>query len=91
MGDSQRRQVVVVEAAGCRTREEFLEVLLAAIGAPHWHGRNLDALWDSIVGGGVNEVEPPFVLEVRGLRSGVASDIIELLQEAETVELHRVP
>lgn len=91
MGDSQGWQVVIVEAAGCRTREAFLDALLVTLGAPPWHGRNNNALWDSIVGGSINEVEAPFVLEVRGLQDGVAEDIIELLREAETVELHRVP
>jgi hypothetical protein len=44
----------------------FYEALLPALGAPHWHGHNLDALNDSIFGGRINQVEPPFRIIVSG-------------------------
>jgi len=27
--------------------------------APEWHGRNLDAVWDSLTGGDINQRNPP--------------------------------
>lgn len=43
--------------------------LLSSLQAPAWHGRNLNALWDSIVGGGINEINPPFLILVTGTKS----------------------
>lgn len=49
------------------TCDDFYEAFLPAIGAPEWHGRNRDALWDSIAHGGINEIEAPFTVHIRGL------------------------
>jgi len=38
----------------------FYEILLPQLDAPEWHGRNLDALNDSLVTGSINGVEPPY-------------------------------
>jgi RNAse (barnase) inhibitor barstar len=43
-----------------KSYEEFYEEFLPQVRAPKWHGRNLDALADSIITGGINEIEPPF-------------------------------
>ena len=39
--------------------EDFYNSILPQLDAPEWHGRNLDALSDSLVGGGINGIEPP--------------------------------
>ncbi len=44
--------------------DDFYDAFFAAVGAPIWHGRNRDALNDSISTGGINEVEIPYRLEV---------------------------
>ncbi|TAG12965.1 MAG: hypothetical protein EAZ40_15170, partial [Rhodobacterales bacterium] len=31
-----------------------------------WHGRNLDALWDSVTSDEINEVHTPFRLQITG-------------------------
>ncbi len=46
---------------------DFYDALLAALQAPDWHGRSFDALVDSMIIGGVNEVVPPYRVEVVGL------------------------
>ncbi|HEY3237552.1 MAG TPA: barstar family protein [Polyangiaceae bacterium] len=51
------------------SQEDFYAALLPALGAPAWHGHNLDALNDSIVGGGINTVNPPFAISITGLQS----------------------
>lgn len=38
----------------------------AALQAPEWHGHNLDALADSIRGGDLNRVNPPFAVRIVG-------------------------
>ena len=60
---------IVLDGAYWRTRDDFYEDFLKAVGAPEWHGRNLNALNDSIGTGSINEVEVPYVVIVRGLSS----------------------
>lgn len=44
------------------SEEDFYNSLLPQLGAPEWHGHNLDALADSLVAGDVNGIEPPFCI-----------------------------
>ena len=60
--------LIILAAAGWNTTDEFYTAFFDAIGAPSWHGRNLDALWDSITSGGINRVNPPFRIRMSGLR-----------------------
>ena len=57
---------VILDAAGWTTTEDFYVAYLAAVGAPVWHGYNFDALWDSLSGGDINEVNPPFRVRIVG-------------------------
>jgi Barstar (barnase inhibitor) len=47
--------------------DDFYAAYFAAVGAPEWHGRNLDALWDSLTGISV-------ITTGRGLTSGWTSN-----------------
>ena len=58
---------LVLDAAGWQTRDDFYDAFFLAVGAPSWHGRNLDALNDSIGAGEINEIEVPYRLVVRNL------------------------
>jgi RNAse (barnase) inhibitor barstar len=49
-----------LDAAKWETRGDFYDALLPALGAPEWHGRNLDALNDSNGSDEINEVHLPF-------------------------------
>ena len=64
------------DAGRWSTLEDFYEALLAAVGAPDWHGRNPNALIDSLVYGGINDVKPPYTVRIHGLEeaSRVVSD-----------------
>jgi RNAse (barnase) inhibitor barstar len=48
-----------------KSEEDFFDEVLRNLDAPDWHGKNYDALSDSLVTGQVNGVEPPikFVIE----------------------------
>jgi RNAse (barnase) inhibitor barstar len=48
-----------LDASRWKTREDFYDALPPALGAPVWHGRNLDALNDSISSDEMNEVRLP--------------------------------
>ena len=41
-------------------KHNFYNALLPELGAPDWHGKNLNALEDSIFVGDINAIEPPF-------------------------------
>jgi hypothetical protein len=41
-------------------------MLLASIGGPKWHSESPDALIDSMIWGGINAIEPPYVIRVSG-------------------------
>lgn len=47
------------------TRDTLYAKLLDALGAPEWHEKNLDALWDTVTGDDVNRVRAPYVVIVR--------------------------
>jgi Barstar (barnase inhibitor) len=57
---------VHLDAREWNTPLDFYEALLAALGAPHWHGRSINALIDSMIYGGINEIEPPLTVRITG-------------------------
>lgn len=66
-----------------QSKQDFYDELLPQIGAPDWHGRNLDAVADSLVTGQINTVEPPFVIEVQRLDESAkfARALVQVLAE----------
>ncbi len=52
-----------------QSEEEFYENFLPQVKAPDWHGRNLNALRDSIITGDINLVEPPYTIHSNGENS----------------------
>jgi hypothetical protein len=53
---------LVMDARGWKTWDDLYDSFFRVVGAPEWHGRNFNALDDSIVGGGINRVEVPYAL-----------------------------
>lgn|ERR1700724_3855860 len=60
-------RVIELDAGNWSTVLDFYDALLAALGAPEWHGRNLNALVDSMILGGINAVEPPYTIRILGI------------------------
>ena len=60
-------RIIKLDASGWKTLLDFYEALLVALEAPHWHGRNINALIDSMVYGGINGIEPPYTVLVTNL------------------------
>lgn len=56
-----------LDATKWKTAHDFYDELLPAIGAPKGHGRNPNALVDSMVWGGMNSVEPPYTVRISNL------------------------
>ena len=50
-----------------RSCDDFYDAFFAAVGSPKWHGRNFNALRDSIAGRQVNDIEIPYSIHIRGM------------------------
>ena len=59
---------LILEGAGWRTGDDFYDAFFDAVGAPEWHGRNLNALNDSIGAGAINRVEVPYAVRIKGVQ-----------------------
>jgi RNAse (barnase) inhibitor barstar len=79
-----RVRVVHCDLAGCTTSQDVYERVLAALDAPDWHGRNLDALWDSVTAGDINGLDPPYRIEVLGYRK-LTEELRNLVEMIEKV------
>lgn len=55
--------LIRLDARSWTTRDDLRRALLPALGAPAWHGPNLDALFDGLVAG-ENRVRPPITVEI---------------------------
>ena len=60
---------ITLVASSWRDRDDFYDALLAALGAPPWHGRSLDALNDTIGGNDINSVKLPFRIVILDTRT----------------------
>lgn len=76
-------KVIRLDASGWHSPADFYAALLPQLGAPGWHGQNLDALYDSL-SGDINELEPPFAVELEG-SSEVSLDMAVFLAKVATV------
>lgn len=69
-----------------QTYDDFYDALFLALGAPSWHGRNFNALWDSIGAGSINAVEPPYCFVFSGMPASadaqkIVADFCDLVRE----------
>lgn len=58
---------IILDGANWIIKDDFYDAFFKAVGAPSWHGRNFNALRDSITTRQINEVELPYVIHVSGL------------------------
>lgn len=72
--------VIELDASGWLTPLDFYDALLASLGAPEWHGRNINALIDSMIVGDINSVEAPYRVVVTGLNEADEDVFDELIQ-----------
>ncbi|BBM04000.1 barstar family protein [Microbulbifer sp. GL-2] len=61
---------ITVDWKQIESEDDFYNIFLSQVKAPDWHGRNLDALIDSIVTGDINSIEPPYT--IHNLNTGFA-------------------
>jgi RNAse (barnase) inhibitor barstar len=67
--------------------DDVYDAFFAAVGAPSWHGRNFNALHDSIVVGRISKEEVPYLIKIKNFgligsgAKGMAADFVQLIKE----------
>lgn len=81
---------LVLNGAAWAGNDDVYTSFFRAVGAPTWHGRNFDALIDSIKAGQINTIEVPYRVVIQnyskvgpGARQ-IASDFVDLLRDLAT-------
>jgi len=78
---------LTLNGAEWKTRDDVYDSFFRAVGAPDWHGRNFNALRDSIATGSINSVEVPYRLVIQNYDKiapparQMADDFVDLIRE----------
>ena len=79
----------ILDWSRTKSKEEFYDlILLSQSDSPDWHGRNLDALRDAWVTGGINQCGPPYRFRFVGLDClegefrDFAESVLQIAQES---------
>jgi RNAse (barnase) inhibitor barstar len=59
-GSGSAMTELMLDGAGWNRPDDFYDAFFRVVGAPPWHGRNFNALVDSIETGQINAVEVPY-------------------------------
>ena len=76
---SSAMKTIPIDARSWRSPSDFYTNVLQALEAPDWHGRNLDALYDSIVTDNINGVRAPYLVIVTGI-DGISAELRRLIE-----------
>ena len=80
---------LMLDAKSWRTVDDLYDSFFEAVGAPAWHGRNFDALKDSIVTGKINQIEVPYRIHIQNYARmsraarHLADPFVDLIQRFE--------
>ena len=81
---------VLMNGRNWKDKEDVYNSFFRAVGAPSWHGRNFNALHDSIGTGKINRIEVPYCLVIQNydlIQEGarkMTADFIALIRELKT-------
>jgi RNAse (barnase) inhibitor barstar len=81
---------LIMDGAAWNSKDDVYDAFFRVVGAPAWHGRNLDALNDSIANGEINKVEVPYRLVILNFdligagAKKMATDFLGLVREINT-------
>jgi RNAse (barnase) inhibitor barstar len=85
--------LIMLDGLGWTKPDDFYSALLPRLRAPAWHGHNLDALWDSIVSGDINGLNPPFAVCLYNTSnfspelSGLIERVAKLFEDAQHADV----
>jgi len=57
-------RTIELDASHWKDLLDFVAALKVALGSPDWHGTRAAAFIDSMVAGGINALQPPYVIKV---------------------------
>lgn len=78
--ENERVDTIELDASSWETAHDFRSALKAALGAPNWHGDTVGAFLDSIFGGGMNAVKPPYVIRIANA-ADISPELKELIHD----------
>lgn len=78
---------LILDGRKWSSTDDVYDSLFEAVGAPTWHGRNFNALRDSIETGQINKIEVPYLIRIQNYNSigpdarSMANEFIDLINE----------
>jgi RNAse (barnase) inhibitor barstar len=81
---------LILNGAEWKNQDDAYDSFFRAVGAPEWHGRNFNALRDSIATGSINTIEVPYRLvilnydKIAPAARQMAGDFVDLIHELAT-------
>ncbi|MGH9746949.1 MAG: barstar family protein [Candidatus Acidiferrales bacterium] len=78
---------IAMDGGSWEVSSDVYDAFFKAVGAPAWHGRNFNALRDSIAKGRINDVEIPYLIRIKNYTSisvdakHMAADFVDLIRE----------
>jgi hypothetical protein len=78
-------RTIKLDASGWATVLDFYDALLSALGAPSWHGRNANALLETMVHyDDINAISPPYCVRITnvGMASRDVQSELKLVEKA---------
>jgi len=78
-------RVIELNAQNWRTVIDFYDALKEALGSCPGHGDSTDAWIDSMIYGGMNEIEAPYVIRIAGTASCGDHLKAEILELADSI------
>ena len=79
--DTPTTREIALDATNWKVPLDFYYALLPAIGAPDWHSASVASINDSMIGGGINALEPPYAVRVYNM-DGVPAAVVEEVEYA---------
>ena len=70
---------ISLDATHWKVPLDFYAALLPAIGAPAWHGESVAAINDSMIGGGINALKPPYAVRIYNM-DDVPAPVAEMVE-----------
>lgn len=67
---------IILDARGWLSFRDIYAAMLPALGAPEWHGPNLDAVYDALVAGHYRYTPPLLVTVTGGAEASEASEAV---------------
>lgn len=71
--------VIELDAQSWRTCEDYANALRKALRSPEWHGSCVNAFFDSMVVGDINEINPPYRIIIKNTEN-LPKKIIEEIE-----------